>query len=325
MIGSRGSKVFARGLALYGDRQKVGLHDSLVLEVRDASRGMGVFVKDSVDAGTALVVLPMASCITASKLAIGGAPLRLPAVHKVCEAPLLDGLFGCGPDEWFPFVWRLAMERVQETSLWWGWLEALPSLEMLMETKAATARTASSLSVDLAAEIERHTEGVYREVEQVWRSVSEDFCVPPLGALMWSVQVALTRASWIPIPNFPDVGDSYRVSLGIAPYIDFVNHAEGEAASAGMELASSLESLPRWYTNPPTDRGKSDGVFDLPDRTWAVANGMRHIDSIGFHHYLVLCTRKPLMPSQEVTLDYGVVGEDMAQRLLYKAVRFGFA
>ena len=223
--GSRGGVGYSRHLAVFMAKARVGLHESIVLERRgSAARGIGLFARDALDAGTSVAVVPNDRLVCSDSLRTIGCnyPLSADAKGRLFDscAPIItaassggsgtaggDGspsvglisrLLGCDSDaEWVELAWRLGLERCGSHSFWWGWLDGLASAREFGDLGAACAAAVRVRFPTLSGQLEALNAAVREEILLWYGRLEEEVTVPPLSVFEWAVRVVLTRASMI--------------------------------------------------------------------------------------------------------------------------------
>lgn len=285
----RGSAAFAAHMSVYWRRRRIGLHPAVLCERRGAgvaggvgSEGLGLFLRDAVDAGAALAVLPASQRVAAATLeTCGGSaafalPPSLAGRAGACAgggASLVAALVG--HPAWPRLAWRLALERCQRSSHFWGWLRTLP--EPPADTGgagpppaavAARERLALLRPPAHAAAFSALDARVAAEARAAWAAAARDAPSPPLAAFEWAVRVLLARATVVPSAQGEAVGAAADASdggagveLAVLPLLDLAlalpplhspRGAGGTSVAATAGASCVLEvcgpdGVPPWY------------------------------------------------------------------------------
>ncbi|ESL09308.1 hypothetical protein TRSC58_02973 [Trypanosoma rangeli SC58] len=298
MRGQRAAK-FAEYTATYAILKRLGLHDTVLIEKRDASVGYGVFVKDACDAGTPLLVVPSRRACAVTTLEKLGANLRmvetgaLPKLHRLSDGAL-SRILGCSASQWAKLAWHLAIERQRAFSPWWGWLSVLPSsssFKTMEENCERLCRLHYTALLPYLMDVRRRIED---EVKTAHAIFAEENVVPSLPYFSEAVNVVLSRAQHLPLCWTTAPGDS--VEMGVLPFVDLINGDDGvdRRRNAAVEVAFAVEELPAWYRAwfvQESERGGIDGEREL----------QRLMEE---HFFAVVVLERGLLAAEEVILEY---------------------
>ncbi|RNF27242.1 uncharacterized protein Tco025E_00550 [Trypanosoma conorhini] len=298
MRGQRAAK-FAEYTATYAILKRLGLHDTVLIEKRDASVGYGVFVKDACDAGTPLLVVPSRRACAVTTLERLGANLRMVEAGALQKLQRLDDgalarLLGCTAGQWARLAWRLAIERQRALSPWWGWLSVLPSSPSFKTMEEGCERLCRLHHTALLPYLTDARRRIEDEVRAAHAIFSEENVVPSLPYFRGAVEVILSRAQHLPLCWTTAPGDP--VELGILPFIDLINGDDGvdRRRNAAVEVAFAVEELPSWYRSwfvQESERGGVDGEKEL----------QRLMEE---HFFAVVVLERGLLAAEEVILEY---------------------
>lgn len=297
------SAKFAEYLSTFALIHQIHLHPTLLIEKRDPSRGYGMYVRDAVDAGTTMVVLPRRSLMTSTSVDTFGVGLsRLSLENALQNISVRDRfpamnllLMGVSPVSWIVLAWQLSVELSARHSFWWGWLSSVPSLPDLNELEHAAHAASRVVAPQLAGQMATIRSALQKEVDDAFTSIVAPHAavVPTIDTFRWAVRLVLTRS--IVVPTIEGTG----VDLAIAPFIDLCNmatapikgssHKKKQNVSTGnaeVEFLGDGENLPEW-SRKETDEG---GQFKTADSDY-------------HRHAVMLTLHNALLPGDEVLLD----------------------
>lgn len=328
MRGRRSAK-FAEYLSTYAILEHIGIHDTLLIEKRDASVGISVFVRDACDAGTTLFVIPSRRFCTLSVLSKTGlkAAWHPPGAvsslqgtkSPACDAwsALQDGLIAylTSSADWIELSWRLALERHRSVSPLWGWLESLPSMAELVDQTELVDRRCRVSHAFLSPYYTKAKMRVEEEKAAAYKLLRGSNLMPSFELFSWAVDVLLTRGHLLPTAwqspsatsslstscasteeGKEEAGVPAQVELGVVPFMDLVNAADdaGRVANAEIEMVTSVTEVPDFFLQSITDALASKGE-----------DGKTYVEKVlQDHYYLCLTLKQPLLPSAEVLVDY---------------------
>ncbi|KEG14261.1 hypothetical protein DQ04_00551130 [Trypanosoma grayi] len=298
MRGQRSAK-FAEYTATYAILKRLGLHDTVLIEKRDASVGYGVFVKDSCDAGTPLLVVPSRRACAATTLERLGANMRFLQCMEASRLEALDGgvvsrLLGCATVQWATLAWRLAIEHQRSVSPWWGWLNVLPGPEAFKTMEEECERLCRLHHAALLPYLMDARSGIEREVKAVYDMLSERNVSPSPTYFRGAVNVVLSRAQHLPACWTNAIEDP--IELGILPFIDLINGHDGveRKRNAAVEVAFAVEELPAWYRAWFIQESEPRGI-----------DGEKELHRLLEEHFFALVVlERALTASEEVILQY---------------------
>ncbi|EKF33633.1 hypothetical protein MOQ_002493 [Trypanosoma cruzi marinkellei] len=324
MRGQRSAK-FAEYTATYAILKRLGLHDTVLIEKRDASVGYGVFVKDACDAGTPLLVVPSRRACSVTTLERLGADVQMVETGALLKLHHLnDGvvskILGCSANQWTTLAWRLAIEQQRSLSPWWGWLNVLPSLTSFRAMEEDCERLCRLHHAPLLPYWMDARRRIEEEVVTAHGIFAEENVVPSIRYFRGAVDVILSRAQHLPLCW--TTAEGHPVELGILPFIDLINGHDGadRKRNARVEVAFAVEELPGWYRSwfvQESERGGIDGEKEL----------RRLMEE---HFFAVVVLERDLIASEEVILEYEVQPWDTdslgseEQLLLGRLLRYFF-
>lgn len=346
MRAARSAK-FAEYTSTYAILNSIGIHETALIERRDASAGMGVFVRDACDADTTLFVVPAHRiCATSVMAKIGThvafhCPPELTTSSSNSTAPdHLDGglvtfLTGSGSAAaWVELCWRLALERHRSYSLWWGWLESIPPPEEFAGTAAGALSQCRAVHTPLHPFYAKARKRLEEEKTTAYAMAAAGNLAPSYANFSWAVDalvsrgVALPRCWSPPAEEAPGAAEAPPLltvpdtELGIVPYVDLINGPDGigRAANATVEVAADAEDLPEWYLQWILHEAKLKG-----------RDGAAELTRILSQRYCVCVTlKRPLRASEEVILPYDLspmttkVLSEAEDELLTRLLKFGY-
>ena len=290
----RGAK-FSEYISTYALLNRIGIHQTAVIERRQAVEGYGWFVRDACDAGTVLCVVPLKLAVSAANGRERGAPVVC-ASFSTCPVGVLLPHLLQAPD-WVELAWRIAIEAgVQSSPLWWGWINSLPDAAQLQQQREHCMQRCrvSPSTLHLTPYLEHLRLVIKSEVSAAFLAARDVQPVsPPQGRFEWAVDIALSRSLLCPTADLEP-----RVEPTVLPFIDLVNHAA--EPNAEIEMAATLADLPSWYRDDVIG-----GITKVPEPP-----------------YVVLTTTKSMMPGSQVFIHYQypttIVDAALGTRLKYE-------
>lgn len=303
------SAKFAEYLSTYAILHGVCLHPTLLIEKRDASRGFGIFVRDAVDAGTTILVLPRRSLMTQLSLRRIGVGVTqsglLEGLRREGDAtagglrelfPAMDLLLmGIPSWNWIVMAWQLSVELAARHSQWWGWLSSVPSNDDLVDLEQSSQVASRAIAPHLVGHIALLRQALQNELNGAFELVLKYADIlPPKHMFYWAVRLLLTRSIVVPSESNSDT----VAELALAPFVDLCNMAaavsphrggltvDGECGSgnAQIEFLDVAGTLPDWCRAEL--RGSS-----------------KHIEDGDYSHSVMLTLSKPLLPGEEALLE----------------------
>ncbi|GET92447.1 hypothetical protein, conserved [Leishmania tarentolae] len=329
---ARRSCKFAEYLSTYAILHHIGIHPTTLIEKRDAAVGVGMYVRDACDAGTALLAVPSKRFCTNSVLSRVGlnssfwnpwcSSNEMPSTGAAGLACDVQGgilSFLTGSAQWPELAWRLALEQHRSVSPLWGWLQSLPSVEEMADRRDAAERQCRVHHTMLLPYYLKGRQRIREEMVAAYEQLRAYNLLPCFDRFAWAVDVVLSRGLLLPTAwpstggactnhwrdDEQQEGDSDPLShtsleCGVVPYLDLVNAPDnvGRVVNADIEVATSLETLPKFLTDElaADAAGRGRGGDELEE--------VRRL--LETHYYLCLTLRKPLRASEEVILDWQV-------------------
>lgn len=308
---SRRAAKFAEYISTYAIVQYVGVHDTTVVERKDPGTGVGVFVRDACDANTTLLVVPSRRFGTCSVLSAVGAPLNSDKLPLVSLHPLDDGIVSylsgaTSAQEWVTWCWRLSLETFRSYSPLWGWLQMLPSSAEFAERMQAAEQQCAARYPPILPHYVKAKQRIEKEICSAYALLEPHVITPPLKVFQWATWVLLSRGVLCPVAWEATRRSSTEAAprspeLGVMPYVDLVNGGDsiGRSANSTIEVAATVADLPDWYTAWLRDE------FLRKNRTNGAALADDYLRwAFDYHYYACLTLTKPLLPAEEVILDY---------------------
>lgn len=254
---------FAEYVSTYAILHHVGLHQTTLIERRDSSVGVGVFVRDACDAGTTLLVVPSKRLCTCSTLERIGTSIAL-ASTTVSDTSrsqwedLDNGIvtFLTGSTRavtWVEWCWRLALERHRSYSHWWGWLQSLPGPKDFAELRDSANQQCRLHHVPIVPFYRKACKAVEENKRRAYELLAADNLRPSWESFAWAVDVLLSRGGAVmeawPARSSGRTENEGGVEVGVVPYVDLVNGPDdaGRRVNSEVELAFTVEDLPDWY------------------------------------------------------------------------------
>lgn len=301
MRGQRSGK-FAEYTATYAILKRIGLHQTVLIEKRDASVGHGVYVRDACDSGTPLLVVPSRHAFSLSTVQKLGARVRQEDLMQspqleILNRGVLSRLLGCTAGEWISLAWRLAIEHQRSLSPWWGWLNVLPRMQDFRTMEDESGRQCRLHRVQLLPYFIEVQSSMQEEICSAYEVLSEKNLMPSPNHFRWAVDVILTRSHRLPACWTNGEGSS--VELGIIPFVDLVNGDDGgeRRRNARVEVAFEVEELPRWYRDEFLQESERRHV-----------NGEEALRRLLEEHFFALVAlERDLTASEEVIMEYELV------------------
>lgn len=329
---ARRSAKFAEYLSTYAILEHIGIHPTTLIEKRDAGVGMGVYVRDACDAGTALLAVPSKRFCTNSVLSRVGlkTAFRDPWTAQAAGASVApadpsvqEGLlaFLVGSPQWAELAWRLALEQHRSVSPLWGWLQSLPSMEAFTDQRDSAERHCRVHYPMLLPYYRKARQRIDAETAAAYAALRPDNLLPCFDRFTWAVEVLLSRSRLLPTAwpatqcasrgpssSHDEVtgedGDDGAALLndglecGVVPFLDLVNGPDniGRVVNADIEVATSLNTLPRFLRDELVADAVARGRGDA-----ALAELERLLEA---HYFLCLTLRQPLRATEEVVLDW---------------------
>ncbi|KAG8347081.1 hypothetical protein ERJ75_000710600 [Trypanosoma vivax] len=298
MRGCRGSK-FAEYLATYAILKHIGIHDTVLIEKRDASLGYGVYVRDACDSGTAMFVVPSICACSTSTMRQLGAGIRFaggsdsPRLREL-DRGTLSRLLGFESLQWAGLAWRLAIEQQRSFSRWWGWLNILPSSEDFRLLEDEASRFCRLHRATLLPYLMSARDAVHREMCEVYEVLAEKNLAPSSQYFRWALDIVLSRAQRLPVCC--SAGGGGPIELGIMPFVDLVNGHDGteRKRNARVEIAFDVDELPHWYRDAflqESVRRGLDGEQEL----------QRFVED---NFFAVVVLERSLFAAEEVIMEY---------------------
>lgn len=333
---------FSEFISTYAILQYIGLHNTVVVERRDSHAGFGMFVRDACDSGTCLLVIPSRRCCSNSVLRAVGTPLHfhealalLPSDERCALRDRLDGgllthlLCGSGEGRpsalpWVEWCWRVSLEAHRSYSPLWGWLQALPRLTELRELTERAATTCRLEHPTLLPHYTKAQQQIREELAAAYAVLERVTLTAPPPTFLWAGLVLLSRGQVLPrcwnhlnhlddphssssfppssagggaAAERPENGEEHgELEIGVIPYADLLNgpDSSGRCPNAGLEVATCIEELPDWHVATVMEECRKKGTC-----------GKAYLDRLFKDHYCACVTlQKPLLPADEVILDY---------------------
>ncbi|EPY21928.1 hypothetical protein STCU_03326 [Strigomonas culicis] len=302
------SAKFAEYLSTYAILHHIGIHETTLIEKRDSGTDFGVYVRDACDADTTLLVIPSKRFAAVSTIARLGAPVRLvaadacQAVFRSLDAGLVAYLCGsCSSQQWVEWCWRVALEKHRGYSPLWGWLQSLPTPEAYQEERDHVDQHCRLHHPSVYPFFQSAQRKIEAEVRTAYEALARDNLMPSFDVFHWAVAVLLTRGipvptAWPPRPHAADA-EAPGIEPAVVPYVDLMNGADGapRRANAELEVARSMDELPRWYTSWVTAEGVLKGTME-PEKVLPTL--------LEQYYFLCVVLRKPLRASEEVLVAY---------------------
>lgn len=317
------SSKFAEYLSTYAIANRVGLHPTTLIEMRDATRGMGIFARDACDEGTTLIVVPSTVVLTSSNMLKRGVAadfsrfadvadrLNRPQVEgsSLCLRGVLTALLGNIPEShWIPFAARLAIELSARHSPWWGWLSSVPSWDGQgqAERLASKSRLVSIAPRSGAAYLTLEAK-LNQDIEMAHQLISKGaddggWIVPTIETFRWACYLLLSRCIVLPRND--------SIELGIVPFVDLCNAAitiprQGVAAQGGQNQTSSRLCLPHHSSNAVVEFATFDELPDWYKDEWCgLPQKKQEAPVHSACEYVLLTLSSPLRAGEEALLDY---------------------
>eukprot|EP00758_Cryptobia_borreli_P010420 Tbor_TRINITY_DN5565_c0_g1::TRINITY_DN5565_c0_g1_i1::g.13599::m.13599 len=318
-VSCRGSASFSKHISIFARKRNLALHDTLLLE-RRGTKGVGLYVRDACDSGTSLLVIPNSGIVSSHSVTSSSFPFYFAGN----ETPgIIASLLGCkNNSEWVELSWRIALEKCNSQSTWWGWLDSLPSEVDFHDDIQNTVRCARAHFPFLVSGFMGASEKIEAEIEEAYDDISESCVVPSLNRFKWATRVVLSRSSRVVIKA---AEGTIQETLGFVPIYDFANcptmssfcykyhttsvecsdhdgivrelrssHLLGRRGmfvnpsevhpSATLEVALEVSELPRWYRDASSDTSSTLLEASFP--------------------FLVLTLAKDMPAGEEVTVPY---------------------
>ncbi|ORC93792.1 uncharacterized protein TM35_000016690 [Trypanosoma theileri] len=296
MRGQRSAK-FAEYTATYAILKRLGIHDTVLIEKRDASVGYGIFVKDACDAGTPLIVVPSRQVCSVTTLDKLGANIKMMKCRDLEKLQALNNgvvskLLGCKAEQWVTLAWRLSIEQQRALSPWWGWLNVLPDAQAFKTIEEESERKCRLHHTSLLPYLVHARCGIEREVTAVYEMLGKENIMASPSYFRNAVNVILSRAQHLPKCWTTAEGDP--IELGIIPFIDLINIHDGvdRKRNASLEVAFAFEELPEWY--------RSWFIQELEPRGIDGEKELHRL--IEEHYFALLVLEQDLTASEEVIL-----------------------
>lgn len=329
------SAKFAEYVSTYALLNLIGIHDTVLIEKRDASVGHGVYVRDACDAGTTLLVIPAHRICSTAVLSHIGTKVRLrSAAWPTSKIAALDsGMLSHLTNSpaahgWMEWAWRVALEHHRSYSHWWGWLQSVPSTpECGAQVEAALAKC-RTIHPSLTPYYQKARKRIAEETSTAYAILAVDNMMPTPEKFSWAVESLLSRGMRVPCAWGRPPSSTVAAELAVVPYVDLINGADeaGRAPNATVEVALGLEELPDWYTAWIVEShcSRSSQGDDTKARSAA-------LDRVLEQPFAMCVTlNRALQPAEEVILGYDIpmistgVLSTSEDEVLSRLVKYGY-
>ncbi|CCW66429.1 unnamed protein product [Phytomonas sp. Hart1] len=336
---SHRSAKFAEYISTFAILNSIGIHETVLIERRDSSTGIGVYVRDACDAHTTLFVVPGHRVCSSSVLSHLGTKITLRSNGdwdgerlQTLNHGLINYLTGLEEAKvWMECAWRIALERHRSYSSWWGWIQSAPDEKELMSLEEGICGNCRVLHPTLYPFYLKGRAKIKEEIKLAFELLSHNNLRPSFSYFSWAVEILLSRGILLPCcwQTKEGLEKAGEVEFGVVPFVDLINGANDQAATndsftpkenAVVEVELSTESLPEWYVS------------------WVVQEARRktHDESLNVgellreHFCLCVSLTKPLKASEEVIISYntphistGVLSSN-EDALLSRLIKYSF-
>jgi len=225
-----------------------------------------------------------------------GTPVEFPTVDALREfdGGIISHLTGVGGEEWAEWSWRVSLESTRRTSPMWGWLSTLPDAAEFRDLQMLAERNCRLHHAHLVNAYHTSRQQIEKEAAAVYAALEKVTVTPPPHEFYWAVLIMLSRGRMF-LRSWSDTVSEEEVAaeIGVMPFMDLVNGPDGgnRRPNAHIEVAFSSKEVPDWYSNWLKDEHHTAGEEYLRDLFPA-------------HYCSCLTLTRPLLPAEEIVLDY---------------------